>query len=135
MIPIPIITSIISGVTGHFSKKQDIKSAGKSASVKLANLKESGAQNIKLTDAEWESLSVKTQQDSWKDEYVTIIITSPMVLIIIGSLFSGLGFESGGQILNGSLEGIKQLKELGMDYGFLINSVVLAAIGLKVWRS
>jgi len=32
------------------------------------------------------------------------------------------------------LNGIKALKGLGMDYGFLLNAVVLAAISLKIKR-
>ena len=135
MIPLPIIGTVISGITGFFTKKQELKGAVQSAKAKLEIAKVNGDQTIKMTDSEWESLSVQTQQGSWKDEYVTLIITAPILLIIIGSLFSALGFDFGPQILSGALDGIRQLKELGMDYGFLINSVVLAAIGLKVWRA
>ena len=135
MIPIPLITSVISGVSGFFGKKQDIKAAAKSAGAKLAQTKEAGYQNIQLTDAEWESLAVQTQQGSWKDEYVTIIITAPILMILVGSLSASLGFSNGSLVLEGALAGIVALKALGMDYGFLVNSVVLAAIGLKVWRA
>ena len=135
MIPIPLIGSLISGVTGFFTKKQEIKAATKTAAAKLASVKEVGAQNLELTDAEWESLSVQTQQGSWKDEYVTLIITSPIVLILVGAVMAALGFTAGSQILTGTLNGITELKALGMDYGLLVNGVVFAAIGLKVWRA
>ena len=135
MIPLPIIGTVISGITGFFTKKQELKGAVQSAKAKLEIAKVNGEQTIQMTDAEWESLSVQTQQGSWKDEYVTLIITAPFLLIILGSLCSALGFESGPLILQGALDGIQHLTALGMDYGFLINSVVLAAIGLKVWRA
>lgn len=135
MIPLTIISSLVSGVTGYFTKKQDNKAATKSATAKLAQTKEGGRQKLKLTDAEWESLAVRATQDSWKDEYVTLIITAPILMILIGSLSASLGFEHGPLVLAGALSGIVALKELGMDYGFLVNSVVLAAIGLKVWRA
>ena len=135
MIPLPIISTLISGVTGYFTKKQDNKAAIKSASAKLAQTVEGGRQELKLTDAEWESLAVQTQKDSWKDEYVTLIITAPILMILLGSLSASLGFDHGPLVLEGALAGIVALKALGMDYGFLVNSVVLAAIGLKVWRA
>ena len=135
MLPLTVISTAISGITGYFSKKQDGKAAVKSASAKLAQSKQDGYQSITLTDAEWESLAVQTQQESWKDEYVTIIITAPILMILLGSLSASLGFDHGPLVLQGALDGIVALKALGMDYGFLVNSVVLAAIGLKVWRA
>ena len=134
-IPIPIIGSIISGITGFFSKKQEIKKASITAKAKLETLKETGAQTLELTDAEWESLSVQTQNESWKDEYITLIITSPFITILVGSIGAALGFDWGTQIVSGTVEGLKQMTNLGMDYGIIINAVVFAAVGLKLWRA
>lgn len=135
MIPVPLITSAISGITGFFTKKQELKKAGVTAKSKLDMARLSGSQTIEMTDAEWESLSLNTQNGSWKDEYVTIIITAPLPLIITGSVLAALGFPSGALIVQGTLDAIESMKELGMDYGFLISAVVMAAIGLKVWRA
>ena len=135
MIPIPIIGSIISGVTGFFSKKQDIKQTAVVAQAKLAQAKQDGQQTVTMTDAEWESLSVKTQNESWKDEYITLIITSPFITILAGSIGAALGFAWGPQIVTGTVQGLKEMKALGMDYGTIINAVVFAAVGLKLWRA
>ena len=134
-ISIPIIGNLIDAVSGYFQKKQEIKAASATAKVKLESQKISGQQSLELTDAEWEAISANTQNNSWKDEYVTIIITSPIVLILLGSVFAALGYSAGSEILKGTLSGISELKNLGMDFGLLMNAVVFAAVGLKLWRA
>ena len=135
MNPLTIFGSIVSGVTGFFTRKQEIKKATVTAKAKLDQARLNGEHTLEMTDAEWESLSVQTQNNSWKDEYITIIITVPIVFILIGSVMSALGMPSGEAVVNGSLEGITRLKELGMDYGLVLNAVVFAAVGLKLWRA
>lgn len=135
MIPIPIIGSIVSGITGFFTKKQEIKKTRLVAQGKLAQAKQEGQQSLEMTDAEWESLSVQTQNESWKDEYITIIITSPFITILMGSIGAALGFEWGVQVVTGTVQGLREMASLGMDYGTIINAVVFAAVGLKLWRA
>ena len=134
MIPITIISAGISAISGFFSKKQEIKQTAVTAQAKLAQAKLSGDQSITLTDAEWESLSLKTQEDSWKDEYITIVITSPIVTLMVGNIMAAFGMPEGVQIVDGTKQAIQDLVVLGMDYGFLIGAVTMAAVGLKVWR-
>lgn len=124
---------IISGISGYFERKQKAKTAAASAQAKLAMKKETGDQNITLTDAEWESISARGLQDSWKDEYVTIIITSPIVGVLGGSVW--YAFTGNQNLLDGTLNGIRELKELGLDFDVLTTAVVFAAIGLKLWRA
>lgn len=132
---ITFIPDIAKGIFGFFSKKQEIKKLAKSAQSKLEANKAAGELQLKLTDAEWDAIAVKGLDNSWKDEYVTIIMTIPIPLILIGSVMTALGFVSGAQIVAGAIDGIKELKELGMDYGLLLNMVVGAAIGIKMLRS
>ena len=135
MIPIPIIGGIISGVSNFFGKKQEIKKASVTAKAKLEQARLEGKQTLEMTDAEWESLAVQTQNNSWKDEYITIVITLPIVFILLGSLLAALGVPGGKEAVQGALEGIKELNQLGMDYGLILNAVVFAAVGLKLWRA
>jgi len=135
MIPIPLISTAISAVSGFFSKKQEIKKAKVTARAKLEQARQEGQQSLEMTDAEWESLSVQTQNDSWKDEFITLIITSPFITILVGSIGSAMGYNWGPQVVNGTVEGLKQMTNLGMDYGLILNAVVFAAVGLKLWRA
>ena len=134
MLPLPILSTLASGVVGFFTKKQDIKKTAEVAKAKLLHAKESNNQEISLTDAEWESLSVKTQDETWKDEYITVVITSPIVTLMVGNIMAAFGMPEGVAVVEGTKEAIKDLIVLGMDYGFLIGAVTMAAVGLKVWR-
>lgn len=132
-LPIPILGSIVSGITGFFTKKQDLKKAKVSAKAKLDHARLNGEHTLEMTDAEWESLAVK--QDSWKDEYITVIITSPFVTILSGSIAAALGYEWGPKVVQGTQDGLAAMVDLGMDYGVLIMAVTFAAVGLKLWRA
>ena len=134
MLPLPILSTLAQGVVGFFTKKQDIKKTAEIAKAKLLHAKESNNQEISLTDAEWESLSVKTQDETWKDEYITVVITSPIVTLMVGNIMAAFGMPEGVAVVEGTKEAIKDLIVLGMDYGFLIGAVTMAAVGLKVWR-
>lgn len=124
---------LISGVSGYFAKKQEAKSAAASAAAKLAMKKETGSQEIQLTDAEWESIAAKGQGDTWKDEYLTLVISGPIVGVLAGSVW--YAFTGNSNLLDGTLNGVRELRELGLDWDFLTTSVVLAGIGLKMWRA
>ena len=128
-----LIPTAVSAVGGYFNKRQDIKKAKVSAEAKLALKKETGDQSIALTDAEWEAISARGLGVTWKDEYVTLIITAPIVLILGGAVWQA--FTGDQRLLDGVLEGISRLAALGLDWGTLTLAVVLAAIGLKVWRA
>lgn len=131
-----IISSVMSGIAGPvskvLSKREDRKKAKISGDAKLALSKIEGEKQITLTDAEWESQSVMGQNNSWKDEYVTIIITLPLVGLLAGGVW--LAFSGDSRLLDGINIGIKSLAETGVDMGQLMSGVVFAAVGLKLWR-
>ena len=123
-----LLSPVINGVSSHFKGKQEIKKAQVTGAAKLAIKKETGDQKIKLTDAEWESIAVKSTNESWKDEYVTIIIG-----VMAGAVWNA--FTGIDRLLTGTLSGIKELNALGLNWDTLTVAVVYAAIGLKVWRA
>ena len=126
------ITAIVKGVSSFVSKKQEITANKERAVAKLKQSKQEGQQHIILTDAEGEAMLANGLAGSWKDEYVTIIITFPIVLIIIGVLYAVLTGDT--RVLDSGTQAIKALNDVGIDMPFLMNAVVLSAIGLKVWR-
>ena len=132
----PLIAAIpaaISGIAGYLGKGQEIKKTREQAQAKLRLKKETGDQNITLTDAEWESLSTQKQDSTWKDEYVTIVLTAPIIMVLIGAVWNGFD-PSNDKLLTGTLRGISALRDIGLDYGLLSTAVVMAAVGLKIWR-
>ena len=126
------ITSLFQPLADAYRANQDRKAAKETAIVKIQQTQLEDANKVTLTDAEWEALAVTNLNASWKDEYVTIIITAPIVGILIGGLWTGLTGSKA--VLEGMAIGLTSLQAVGVDMGFLMNAVVLAAIGLKVWR-
>lgn len=127
-----IIAGVVKPITGLLGKKSDRKRARETAKGKLAAQKESGDQKIELTDAEWETVAQGLQPESWKDEYVTVSIVSLVNLIIIGGIASAFGYP---QVLAGTVLAIEALVAAGVDLGWILNAVIMAAIGLKIWRA
>ena len=130
---LPIIGPIISGISGIFEKREERKTVKATAEAKLAQAKLAGEEKITLTDAEWESISARGLAESWKDEYVTIIVTAPIVGILAGAVWAAIFGDRA--LLDGTLDGVRELKELGLDWNVLTTAVVFAAIGLKMWRA
>ena len=130
-----IIQGVVGPVAGIFQANIERKSAAETGKAKLLMAKEDGDTEITLKDKEWEAIAVKSTQGSWKDEYVTIVITSPLVLLILGALIQAI-FQYDG-VLDGVSLALDRLALLNVDMGALMYIVVLAAIGFKglnSWR-
>ena len=124
---------LIGGVAGFFSKRQDRKMAESSAKSKLVQSKQDGTQNLKLNNSEWEAISKKVEGETWKDEYVTIVITLPIPLILLGAVWAA--FTGDTRLSEGVNAGIANLAVLGLDMGELMYIVVLAAVSIKGIKS
>jgi hypothetical protein len=131
MNPIAAVLGIFSGIKDYALKREERKALLESAKSKLAQTNVEGQQKQELTDAEWEVVAAAALDKSWKDEYVTVSVVSIFNLIVLGGLAAAWGHV---QILQGMAISINALEAAGVDVGFLLNAVVLSAIGLKVWR-
>jgi len=127
-----LIQALIAPITGLFKQRGERKAAKEAASAKLSQLKQTDEAKALFTDQEWESLSVKGMNDSWKDEYVTVSVVSVFNLIVLGGVLAAFGHI---QLLHGIGIAMKALTDAGIDIGFLLEATILAAIGLKVWRA
>jgi len=124
-----ILETVVSPISKAYQSRQERKKAIDSAKAKIELAKQNNNYNLKLNDAEWESLSKKNENETWKDEYVTIIITSPFVLLFIASIISGWTGDM--KYLNAVNLGITNIKNLDVDLGELMYLVVLAAVSIK----
>lgn len=127
-----IAGAAISAVGGYFNRREERRTAQISAEGKLAIAKQEGQDRVELSRADWEKIAVDSTRGSWKDEYVTIVITAPIVGILVGAVWEALFGDS--QLLDGVLRGLQVLAALGFDMGELMMIVVLAAVGIKAWR-
>ena len=128
-----IITAMVKPVANVFTAREERKKAKINAEGKAAQSKINGENKITLTDAEWESINISQQNASWKDEYVTLVITSPIVAVLFGGLW--LAFKGDDRVLIGMSSAFQSLENMGLNLGELMYDVVLAAVGLKLWRA
>lgn len=131
--PLDWVRGIVAPVSRIFEKREERKKAVQTAQKKIEQANADTQNSLQLSDAEWESLNLSTQQQSWKDEYVTIIVTLPIPLLFLGCIYFAVTGDS--KFLDGVNMAIANLAALGMDWDKLITMVVMAAIGLKFWRA
>lgn len=124
-----ILETVVSPISKAYQSGQERKKAADSAKAKIALAKQNNDYNLKLNDAEWESLSKKSENETWKDEYVTVIVTSPFVLLFMASIISGWTGDM--RYLNAVNLGITNIKNLDVDLGELMYLVVVAAVSIK----
>lgn len=124
MIPfLPILAKLISPVTTLIGAKGERKRLKQEGEYKLAR----GEQ---VNKAEWEAMGVAAGNGSWKDEYITVIVTLPIPFIFVGNVF--YVFTGNSKILEANSAALTQLGALmETPYGKLVFAVALAAIGLK----
>ena len=123
--------AIVSPIANVFIKKEERKTTKIQAEGKLALAKSNNEKEITLTDQEWEAICASKQDTTWKDEYVTILGTSPYLLIVLGAVLASFGYPA---LLVGAKNAITELNTIGVDVGHIIEVVVYAALGLKLWR-
>ncbi len=94
-----------------------VKSRGKIKEIRAkAHLRET------LSEAEWELIGKKIEGGTWKDEWVTVIFTSPIIMQILGTIFNSPD----------TVESANNLIQIIPNYGVLLTMVVGAAIARRV---
>lgn len=126
------ITSVIDSVAGIFKAKEERKNIAEQAKATLNQSIQNGQHQVTISDAQWEAISAQMQADSWKDEYVTILITTPLAMMLIGSVTTV--FFNDDRLVKAGIASIEAFTAAGVDMGFMMQAVVLAALGLKIWR-
>jgi type II secretory pathway pseudopilin PulG len=128
-----ILGTLVSPVANAYKAKQDVKIKANEAQASITLAKQSGETQHTLNRDQWEALSKQAENGTWKDEYVTIVITSPFVLLFVASVVSG--FTGDMRFVDAVNLGIANLSNLGIDLGYLMSIVVLAAVGIKGVKS
>ena len=120
-----VASGIVSPITNIFVKRNENKTK-----IKTKQLDRVMNADDKL--AEWEAIQAEGGNHSWKDEYITIIITIPIPIIFFAVMYSVVSGDP--LIAEGAKAGVAALKELIPNYGELLYIVSLAAIGIKALK-
>lgn len=118
------VSGIVSPITGYFEKKNENKTKTKLAQIDRISKAEDKAAELDKVFAE------NAGNRSWKDEYVTLIISLPIPVLFFSVMYSAINGDA--TAANAAKEAISALKELLPDYNDLLIAVCFAAIGIRV---
>jgi hypothetical protein len=121
--------AVVNPIAKVFQAKQERKKAVETAKAKLEQARQDNGYKLELSNKEWEAISKQGEKESWKDEYVTLIVTSPYVLLFMAGIMSA--YTSNAIYINSVNSGISALNLLGIDHGELFKIVVYAAVSIK----
>ena len=129
------IVSLVSGIfkpaSDAYGKHVARKTARDTAKAKLHQSKVDNNHQLQLSQLEIEMLSKKNEENSWRDEYVTIIGTLPYTLIFLGAIASAFGFP---EILEGVRLALQELEAMSVPVGDIILWTVLAGLGIRTFK-
>lgn len=120
-----IASGLVSPITNHFTKKNENKTKVKQQQIQRL-------MNSDDKEAEWEAIQAESGNNSWKDEYITVIISFPVPVIFIAVFFSVVFGDP--IYAQGAKAGVDAIKELLPNYEDLLMAVCLAAIGIKAFK-
>lgn len=70
---------IIGGVNDHFKSKRELKRAEVDAKLRIL-------EKTATHDMDWERLWAQQAAESWKDEWWTIVVSIPLIMVFVPSL-------------------------------------------------
>lgn len=127
--------TVVEAVSGSVRRRQEREVAAASAKAKLrqsAQDDESArALAAQMSRAEWEALSRQVDSGSWKDEYITVLLTLPILALFVGALLEAVGIH---EVSAAARQMVSALNQLDGRYADLLLYVCLAAIGIRYVR-
>lgn len=130
--PLGWVQAVAKPISEGYQAKQARRQAYETGQAKLTNNRQENAHQLELTDAEWEAISVRQNTDTWKDEYVTIVMTLPIISTFAGVFWGTL--KGNAALLEAVAAANSSLLELMPNYQYIAASVILAAVGIKALK-
>ena len=126
------IKTLLKPVTNLIAKSVERRMAKDMVQAKVKMAKLNGSNKLEMTDTEWEALSLQLQDSTWKDEFVTVVILFPFISLMLGGIYGSVTGDM--SLLEGTKLALVEIKMLDQEYWELTKIVILAAVGLKLWR-
>ena len=127
-----LASAVVEGVSGYFGKREERRLAGETGKAKLAQAKVDGKHEISMSRAEWEAVAIRASDNSWKDEFWTVVLAGPFIMLIVGSF--GVVFVGDDRLLVAANLAIENIAKAGIEYGYVLGVAVLAAFGVRFRR-
>lgn len=125
-----LLPKVADGVVRHFEHKQEMKAAEQAGKLELrkaeiqARIKR--LENADAADIALDRESVATR--GWKDEYLLIVTTSPLVLLFLGPLLS---VGSAAELTAAVMAGFDALQHTPTYYWYALAIVYIDTFGMR----
>ena len=129
-----LLNNVVDGVSGYLNRKSQERAtvAAIDAKVELARVNHDA--RLELADHEIQVMRTRNSGDSWKDEYVTLLVSTPILVSILGVMISLLHAEMGARLLQAANQIAMIMTGGTIDYAALWLIVVTVALGTKPFR-
>ena len=129
-----LLGKVVDGVAGHFRARARARESAAAVEAKVRLAKVNHDAKVELADHEIQVLRTKGQGASWKDEYVTILVSLPVIVAGLGAVLSVFAPEAGGRLVAASETMAGVMTGDAIDYSELWLIVVTVALGTKPFR-
>lgn len=127
-----IIGGIVETVGGFFAKREERKSLEKQIDGKIAMQKENNETQVVFNEQEIDIIAKRNEGQTWKDEYITIIMTVPLITIFLATLFGILLGKP--EYMEAASEAVNQVNLLVPNYQELLGLTIVAGLGLRAYK-
>jgi NADH:ubiquinone oxidoreductase subunit 5 (subunit L)/multisubunit Na+/H+ antiporter MnhA subunit len=126
------VSAIIGAVGGFFGKREERKSMEKQIDGKIAMQKQGGETQVVFNEQEIDAISKRNEGETWKDEYITIIMTMPLVVLFF-SVFIGILFSKP-ELIDAAIKANEAVKDLIPNYQELLAVTITAGLGIRAYK-
>ena len=125
---------VVEPVAGYFEKRAKAKDATANVNAKIQLAQTTTEGKLELADHELAVLRTKNAGDGWKDEFVVILVSFPIIVGAIGSMMSVYDVSLGAKIQDSAKEIASIMTGETIDFAELWLMVVGACLGVRILR-
>jgi len=105
---------------GWLKGKADKQAAAANLALVEAEAKATIMKSAATSEADWERIMAQGSQSSWKDEWLTILFSIPLVLVFVG--------DAGREIVANGFAALETMPEW---YQYTLGVIVAASLGIR----
>ena len=129
-----VIGKIVEGVSGYFTRKSEERTAVAAIKAKVDLARVNKESRLELAGHELQVLRTQGAGGSWKDEFVTLLVSVPIIVSMAGALITVYDPYLGGRLMEAAHEIALIMTGDSIDFAELWLIVVATALGTKPFR-
>ena len=126
------ISAVVGIIGSAFEKREERKINEKSLDAKLAIKRDDNTTEVTFNEQDWELLSKRNENNSWKDEYITLSMLFPVNVVFL-SVFFGV-ILARPDLIDAAIKAVDAVKTLVPNYEYLLGLVITAGLSIKALK-